>query len=120
MKTKKTIDQYFVGVLQKYDLDKGENRYYNAIVWYPSRKPGQRYVNTIEDAQKVLKHAYKQWNSPHRYNSEGRRYETSEAAPGIGISLVCTPETDNNHRIVKHIIKHRTVTEWDVIEEEEA
>ena len=116
--TPKTHEQYFVGVLKKYEADEGETKYYNALCWYPKRTGGARYVTTLDEAKAVLDNAYKLWNRTHTYNSKGERYETSEAAPGIGVSLVCTPETDERHRIVKHIIKKRIVTEWEIVEEE--
>ena len=114
----KTHEEYFVGVLKKYDADKGETRFYNARAWYPGvNSITDRYCKTLEEAKRVLAHAYKLWNGVKLYNEKGERYETTEAAPGIGVSLVCTKETDEDHRIVKHIIRRRVVTEWEVVEE---
>lgn len=114
----KMREQWFAGVIQQHDYDKGVRTYRNVCMWDNDRKPGNRYYPTREAAQKALDHAYWLWNRVHVYNSKGERYETTEAAPGIGVSLVCTPETDGWMRIVKHIIQKRYVTEWDTVEEE--
>lgn len=112
--TPKTHEQYYVGVIQKYEADKEEPKYYNALCWYPKRTGGARYVTTLDEAKAVLEHAYKLWNKKHTYNSKGERYERIDE----WTSIQCTPETDERHRIVKHIIKKRIVTEWEVVEEE--
>ena len=77
-----------------------------------------RYCKTEAEAKAVLNHAYKMWNGAKKYNEKGERYETSEAAPGIGVSLVCTKETDKEQEIVGHIIRKRIVTEWETVERE--
>lgn len=116
----KMHEQYFVGVVQKFELEEfqKDGGYRNAMSWYPGRKSlATRYVKTLEEAKKVLDNAYKTWNGVHVYNEKGERYEISEAAPGIGVSLVCTKETDDRMRIVKHVIQKRLVTDWENVEE---
>lgn len=118
----KTHEQYFVGVIKKYQQKEYEadGKYYNAICWYPARKGNARYVGTLEEAKKVLDHAYKMWNGVHVYNEKGERYETNEAAPGIGVTMVLTKELDDRQRIVKHVIQKRLVTDWETIDWETA
>ena len=112
-------EQYFVGVIQKFNQEKYEaaGKYHNAICWYPARKGVAMYVRTPDEAKKVLDHAYKKWNGVHIYNEKGERYETQEAAPGIGVTMVCTKKLDDDMRIVKHIIQKRLVTDWETVEE---
>ena len=112
-----THEEWFVGVQQKYWYEKGEHKWTNAVMWYPEHKRGQRYVRTKEEAEKVLDNAYKLWNGEHIYNEKGERYETHEAGM-IGVTTVNTRESDDDLRIVKHIIQKRIVTEWETIEEE--
>lgn len=110
-------EQWFAGVIQRYEQEKGTTAYRNVTMWDNNRKPGQRYYPTKEAAQKALNHAYQLWNKKHIYNSKGERYEVQEAAPGIGISTVHTKETDRDMEIVKHIIQKRYVTKWETEEE---
>lgn len=110
-------EQWYAGVIKKYDADKGETRWTSVSAWDNNKKLGDKFYPTREAAEKALDHAYALWNGVHVYNSKGERYETTEAAPGIGVSLVCTKETDEQHRIVKHIIRKRYVSEWETVEE---
>lgn len=107
--------QYFVGVLKRYEAEKGETRYYNALMWYPNRKAGARYVTTEEEARKVLEYAYQLWNGTKTYDSNGKRYEHSKVGM-IGVSIESTRKSDRDHEIVSHVIQRRTVTEWEEVE----
>ena len=111
-----THEEYYVGVRQKYYADRGDMRYYNALGWYPGHKPGQRYVRTEDEARRVLNHAYELWNGEKVYDANGKRYET-HAAGALGVNVEHTRETDDRMKIVAHIIKKRTVTEWETINE---
>lgn len=111
-----THEEWMVAVKQNCDVRRGEDRWWNAVMWYPKSKSGQRYVRTEEEARSVLNYAYERWNGEKIYNEKGERYETSYDG-GIGITLVSTKETDEDMRIVKHKIKKRIVTEWEVVEE---
>ena len=115
----KTHEEWYVGALQKYQQDDPEwkDRYYNALLWYPGTRLGMRYVRTEEKAKQVLDYAYKLWNGEKFYNENGERYETQRAGY-LGVATVSTKEDDERMRIVKHIIKKRTVTEWEIVEEE--
>lgn len=110
-------EEWFVGVQQKCFYERGEQSWYNAMSWYPDHKAGQRYARTQEEAEKVLDNAYKLWNGEHVYNEKGERYETHEAGM-LGITTVSTKKSDDDMRIVKHIIKKRIVTDWETVEEE--
>ena len=108
-------EQYYVGVIQRYRAESGEG-YYNALMWYPDRKPGQRYVNSKEKAERVLEYAYNLWNSKKVYNANGKRYNNHKVGT-LGVSVECTKKTDEQMEIVKHIIKKRMVTEWETLED---
>lgn len=110
----KTHEEWMVGVKQKFDEDK--DGWTNAVMWYPTKKKWQRFVRTEEEAKKVLNYAYELWNGEKVYNEKGERYETSYAGC-IGITTVSTKKTDEDMRIVKHIIKKRVVTDWELVEE---
>lgn len=117
-------EEWYVGVLKRFNQEEYEKTgkrpvYYNARMWYPGVNSLQdRYCKTEEEAHRVLNHAYKKWNGMKLYNEKGERYETSEAAPGIGVSLVCTKETDRDHEIVGHVIRKRIVSDWETVEKE--
>lgn len=110
----KMHEQYYVGVYQRYSPDK----VYNAIRYYPGNTMSQRYVKTLEEAKKVLNNAYKIWNKEKIYDENGKRYEMQKCGC-IGISIESTKETDHGLEIIKHVIKKRLVTDWEVIEEME-
>lgn len=117
-KAPKTHEEWFVGVRQKFDVERltREKRWFNAIGWH--REYGEnfrRYVKTKEQAIEVLNNAYKLWNGEKIYNAKGERYETQSCGM-IGISTVHTKETDEDMRIVEHIIQKRVVTEWETID----
>lgn len=114
----KMHEQYYVGVIKRFEVENGDPNYYNALMWYPTRKPGARYVKTIEEAKRVLNYAYKLWNGTKVYDSDGKRIETSEIGnSGLGISIVSTKDDDRRQEIVKHIIQKRMVSDWDTVEE---
>lgn len=112
----KTHEEYFVGVRMRYEKDEMERKgtWSNALMWYPGRKGNARYVTTEAEARKVLAYAYKLWNGEKAYNEKGERYETS-ACGGIGITTVSTKKTDEDMQIVAHIIRKRTVTDWEEV-----
>lgn len=115
----KTHEEYYVGVMKRFEYERNglKAQYYNARMWYPGvTRINDRYCKTEEEAKAVLNYAYKMWNGVKKYNENGERYETSEAAPGIGVSLVCTKETDRDQEIIGHVIRKRTVTEWETVE----
>ena len=111
-------EQWFAGVLQKYEADKGTTNYRNVIMWDNNRKPGNRYYPTRKDAEKALAHAYEIWNGVKQYRADGTREKLVDAVNGIGVSMVIDRRTDESMRIVKHIIQKRMVTEWETVEEE--
>lgn len=117
--SRKTHEEWFVGVRFKYEADemKRRGKWSNAIQWYPSAMSGQRYATSKEQAKKILEWAYRHWNGEKTYNEKGERYETN-ACGGIGITMVSTKKTDDDLRIVSHILRKRRVTDWEVIEEE--
>lgn len=118
MKKAKTHEEWFVGFRQQYEEEKGKKNWRIAKHYYPGvTSAHDQYCRTEEEARKVLDCVYKKFNGVHVYNAKGERYETSEAAPGIGVSVVMTKEDDRAFRIVKHIIRKRTVTDWEVVEE---
>lgn len=112
----KTHEEWFVGVKQKWEVERGETRWTNACIWY-NGSDNKRYVGSEEEARAVLENAYRHWNGDKTYNEKGERYTTHEAGC-IGIATVHTKETDDDMVIVEHIIKKRTVTEWETIEKE--
>ena len=117
MKKAKTHEEWFVGFRQKYKEKKGEKGWTIAKAYYPGQKSiHDQYCSSEEEARKVLDYVYMKFNGVHTYNAKGERYETSEAAPGIGVSVVITKQDDDDFRIVKHIIRKRIVTEWEVVE----
>lgn len=103
-------EQYLVRVRQKFS---GDN-WYNAIVWMPDRKAGQRYVGTEEKAKAVLANALELWNGEKQYDENGKRYET-QTVGAIGITCESTKETDNDLMITEYQILRRTVTEWEEV-----
>lgn len=113
-----THDQYFVGVIFRYEWDKGDRTFRNALAWYPNKSDGARYVRTKEKAKMVLEYVLELWNGPKSYDANGERRETMQAGY-IGIDTVHTKDSDRDLNIVAYTIKHRTVTEWDVLENEE-
>lgn len=116
--SRKTHEEWFVGVRFKYEADemKEEGKWKNAIMWYPPLE-GKRYASTKEEAHRILDYVYRMWNGEKAYNEKGERYETNSCG-GIGITTVSTKKTDDNLRIVSHILRKRRVTDWEVIEEE--
>lgn len=109
-------EQWYVGVMFKYEEKEG--MWSNAYKWYKDRPKGASYVKTKEEAKKVLENAYRIWNGEKQYDSNGERREVNEiGASGLGVSVVCTKETDDDMRIVRHMIKRRYVTDWEVMEE---
>ena len=115
MEKARTHEEWFVGVRQKYWDEKGEKSWSNANLWMPNAKLGDRYVGSETQARQVLNNAYTIWNGEKFYNEKGERYETQKAG-SLGVTLVSTKETDEDMRIVKHIIRKRTVTDWETVE----
>jgi len=114
MAKKKTHDQYLVKVLQRWEA--ADKKYSNALFWYPDSKPGQRFVTSLEEAQRVLDYALELWNGKKQYDSNGKRVETTEiGSSGLGVSIVSDRDTDFSHEIVDHQILKRTVTEWEEV-----
>lgn len=112
---KKTHDEYYIGVEKRFD----KGRLWNAMMWHPryqNRKLSERYASTLEEAKEVLNYAYKLWNGKKVYDSNGKRYETHTAGM-IGISVEHDVKSDRDQEIVRHVIKKRTVTEWEVVDE---
>ena len=109
-------EQWFAGVIQKHDADEGETIYRNVVMWDNSRKPGNRYYKTREDAQKALDHAYEIWNGEKHYRADGTREEVVDVVNGMGVSLISDRKTDEDMKIVTHIIQKRMVTEWETVE----
>jgi hypothetical protein len=112
---KKMHEQYHVQIMHRHDEKEG--RWLNAIADYYPHKPFQKYVATLEEAKKVLDCAYEYWNGHKVYDSNGER-RTTQAAGMIGVSMVHTKETDKDLEIVKHRIRKRMVTDWELVEEE--
>ncbi len=111
---RKTHEQYLVKVLQRWQADK--QQWSNALFWYPASKPGQRFVTSQEEAEKVLDHALRLWNGKKQYNAKGERIETTEIGKsGLGVDLACTKGTDYDMEIINHQILKRTVTEWEEV-----
>ena len=111
---KKTHDEYYIGVEKRFD----KGHWWNAMMFHPryqNRKLSERYANTLEEAQEILDYAYKLCNGKKTYNSKGERYETHTAGM-IGISVVHDARSDHDQEIVGHVIKKRTVTEWEVVD----
>ncbi len=108
-----THEEWFVGVKKAYQFkyDK-QQKWMNAMCWFYERK---RYADSEEEAKKVLNKAYEMWNGEKVYNEKGERYDT-ESVGCIGITTVSTKETDAEQKIVEHIIRKRTVTDWETVE----
>ena len=87
----------------------------NALGWVKGTKLGQRYVKTKAEAVKVLNNAYQMWNGEKVYDSNGKRYETTQAGC-IGVTTEHTRKTDHDLENVEHIIKKRVVTDWETVE----
>lgn len=110
----KTHEEWYVGI--RFKMDKDEKKWTNARFYYPGViSLADKYCKTEKEANAVLEFAYNKFNRQHGYNMNGERYETSEAAPGIGIATVIAPELDDALTIVEHVIKKRTVTDWETI-----
>lgn len=118
MSEKKTHEEWFVGVRQRCQVRRGEKRWYNAYGWYDDgHKLGDRYVDSEEKARKVLDNAYRLWNGKKMYDGNGKRYDVHQAGM-IGIATEHTKEADYDMEIVEHVIRKRTVTEWEEVEKE--
>ena len=109
----KTHEEWIVGIM--FAHNEKEGTYSNALYHYPGSKIGDRYCKSHEEAQRVLEYVYRKFNSVKTYNAKGERYETRTEGH-IGVTLVSRKEDDNRMRIVKHYIKKRTVTEWEIVE----
>lgn len=113
-----THEEWYVGIVQKMDADKGDMRWKNAKSWYPGNKLGDRYCKSEAEARKVLDYAYTLFNGTHCYNAKGERYETDEVARGVRVGTVFTKEDDIALSIVRHRIQKRVVTDWEIVEME--
>lgn len=113
----KTHEEWMVGFRPKFVEDKGEKTWFNAMLYCPwNYENGRRYARTEEEARRALNYVYKERNGEKLYDENGKRYEYMPTG-SIGVSIECTKETDEDQKIVKHIIKKRIVTDWEVIEE---
>lgn len=112
----KMKEEWFVGVRKKFEEERGETGYYNAIMWYPYRNGNRRYAKSEEEAKAILNYAYRLWNGEKVYGDDGKRYEHTSAGM-FGISIECDKKTDEAQRIVAHVIKRRKVTDWKVTDE---
>lgn len=114
MASKEMKEQWFAGVLQRFEVERGETKYRNVIMWDKNAKPGNRYYPTRKDAEKALAHAYEIWNGEKRYDDDGKRRVVQDQ----WVSMVTDRKQDERMMIVKHIIQKRYVTPWETIEEE--
>ena len=115
MKKVTTHEEYLVLVQFRSDAD--DNRWNNAKMWWPGVKNlHDRYCGTEEEAQAVLANAYKVWNGKKHYDAEGKRYTPQDLGGGLGATLVHTKESDHDLEIVRHRIKKRLVTDWELVE----
>ena len=113
---KKMHEEYPVQIMIRYEEKDG--RWTNAVRYDPiyNSKAGQRYVKTEAEAKAVLDRAYQMRNGKKFYNENGERI-TTQSAGMIGVSMVHTKESDKAHEIVKHRIRKRLVTDWEIVEE---
>ena len=108
-------EEYLVQVMHRYSVKEGH--WSNAIRYMPDNKINQRYAESEEQAKAVLDNAYKKWNGQKVYDANGER-RTTQAAGMIGVGVVHTKETDKDLEIVKHRIRKRLVSDWELVEEE--
>lgn len=113
-------EEWFVGVLQQNDIDEGQTKYRNAIMWMPGRKAGDpRYCKTKDEAKEVLANALKIWNSKKSYDADGKRREVQRGIAPFGVTMILDRDMDERLRIVKYVIKKRIVTDWEIEEQED-
>lgn len=111
---KEMHEEYLVQIMIRYEEKDG--RWTNAVRYDPNSKAGQRYVKTEAEAKAVLDRAYQMRNGAKVYDSNGERI-TTHSAGMIGVNMVHTKESDKAHEIVKHRIRKRLVTDWELVEE---
>ena len=109
-------EEWIVMVVQNWDKD-DPHPWRNAKMWYPGvQSLSDRYCSTEAEARNVLEYALKKWNGKKQYGKDGKRYETTEAAPGICVTVVIDPQTDDDMQIIKYMIRKRIVTDWETVE----
>ena len=79
-------------------------------------KRGQRFYDSLGDAEAALARLTRKFNSKHTYNSKGERRETQSLGGGLAADLVITKSTDDAMQIVNWSIQVREVTEWEIVE----
>lgn len=97
-------EQYLVQYQTKWDVEKGEDRWWNAV-WLQSGC-NKRYASTLKEAQEYLNKAIQNGEK------NATKWTTQEIGhSGLGISF----EPNEGMRVVNTRIRKRQVTEWEEV-----